>query len=274
MAARKQIPISNIPFRTRNDQLEATWCFERTDNHCMPHYHLAAEVVYVESGMMTGIIAGKEIHIHKGQMVVISSYTIHSFHTPDSSQVIVAVIPMDFVPAIHQRIRNFSLNRLLIEEPDSDLVFLLKLLLKSCDTGGNRETIQGLSQSLLGLLIHEYGLSEHLPLDSAGIMYLIIPYIQQHFTEDICLDDLAGHFNYSKSRLSHLFQQQLHMTFTEFLNRLRCRHAASLLASQNSEETILDIAGESGFHSVSTFYRVFKQIYGLSPLAYRAERSK
>ena len=90
--------------------------------------------------------------------------------------------------------------------------------------------------------------------------------MQQHFMEDISLDDLSDHFNYSKSRLSHLFQSQLHLTFTEFLHALRCRHAAALLSEQT--QSVADTSETVGFRSISTFYRVFKKQYGVSPCDY------
>lgn len=266
MAARKEINLENIPLRTRNDNLERTWCFERINNHCMPHFHLCAEAVYVEEGVMNGMVSGQAVRVQAGQMLIISSYAIHNFYTPESSKVIVAVIPMDFVPVIHNRLKNRSFACTLIEKPEADLILLMQLLLQtgSC---ASYETVQGLSQAFLGLIIDHYGVEENLPGNSAGIMHLIIPYMQQHFMEDITLDILAEHFNYSKSRLSHLFQEQLHLTFTEFLNALRCRHAASLLCTQ--ADSVASISETVGFRSISTFYRVFKKQFGVSPLEYQ-----
>ena len=265
MAAKKKINIENIPLRTRNDNLERTWCFERVNNHCMPHFHLCVEAVYVKEGSMNGMISGEAIQIHAGQMAVISSYAIHNFFTPDYSKVIVAVIPMDFVPAIHNLLKNRSFACTLIEKPEADLLLLMELLLQA-DSTASYETVQGLSQALLGLIIDRYGVKETLAANSTSIMHLIIPYMQQHFMEDLSLDTLAEHFNYSKSRLSHLFQSQLHLTFTEFLNVLRCRHAVALLYTRSYSVTY--ISETVGFRSISTFYRVFKKYYGVSPLEY------
>lgn len=265
MAAKKEFSIASIPLRTRNDNLERTWCFERVNNHCMPHFHLCAEAVYVEEGVMNGMISGQAIQVRAGQMVIISSYAIHNFSTPETSKVIVAVIPMDFVPIIHNRLKNRSFSCTLIEKPGADLILLMQLLLQT-SSSASYETVQGLSQALLGLIIDRYGIEETLASNSTSIMHLIIPYMQQHFMEDITLDILAEHFNYSKSRLSHLFQNQLHLTFTEFLNALRCRHAATLLCTQPN--SVASIAETVGFRSISTFYRVFKKQYGTSPLEY------
>ena len=264
MATKRKINIANIPLRTRNDNLKRTWCFERNNNQCMPHFHLCAEAVYVEEGVMTGMVSGQPIRVCAGQMVIISSYAIHNFSTPDSSKVVVAVIPMDFVPAIYKHLQNRTFTHTVLENPDSDLILLIKLLLSNKDA--SYETVQGLSQAFLGTLIDRYGVQESLAYDSTSIMHVVIPYMQQHFMEDISLDDLSNRFNYSKSRLSHLFQSQLHLTFTEFLHALRCRHAAALLSEQT--QSVADISETVGFRSISTFYRVFKKQYGVSPCDY------
>lgn len=137
---------------------------------------------------------------------------------------------------------------------------------RSSNSPASYETVQGLSQTLLGLIIDRYGIIEAPAYDASSVMHLVISYMQQHFMEDICLDNVAKQFGYSKSRLSHLFQRQLRLTFTDFLNALRCRHAAALLCTQSS--SVVTIAENVGFHSISTFYRVFKKHYGVSPNEY------
>ena len=266
MAAKNDINIVSTLLRTRNDNLERTWCFERANNHCMPHFHLCAEVIYVEEGVMTGIISGQSVQVCAGQMITISSYEIHSFSTPDTSRVIVAVIPMTFVPVIYNLLKNRSFSRTVIEKPEPDLISLLRLLLQAENSRASYESVQGLSQALLGLIIDHYGTRESLACNSSSIMHQIIPYMQQHFMEDISLETLAEHFSYSKSRLSHLFRNQLDLTFTDFLNMLRCRHAAMLLCTQ--PDNVAFISEAVGFRSISTFYRSFKKQYGVSPLEY------
>ena len=103
-------------------------------------------------------------------------------------------------------------------------------------------------------------------------MRRIIEYMQAHFAEALTVGGVAAHFNYSRSRLCHLFQSQLHSTFTLYLSRLRCRQAAILLRDKKRSAT--DIAFEVGFQSVRTFYRVFGQIYRLPPLEYAKSLSK
>ncbi|HPA71258.1 MAG TPA: helix-turn-helix transcriptional regulator [Spirochaetota bacterium] len=52
-----------------------------------------------------------------------------------------------------------------------------------------------------------------------------------------------------------------------YIGELRVRKAADELAS--TRRSIVDIAFSSGFESLSTFYRIFQAVTGLSPSAYR-----
>ena len=49
---------------------------------------------------------------------------------------------------------------------------------------------------------------------------------------------------------------------TAFINNLRTEHSAELIKSGSS---VIDAAENSGFSSLRTFYRCFKNKYGVSP---------
>ncbi len=257
--------IRGIPLRHNDDNLKATWCFERENNRCMPHFHQCAEVAYVKCGVMLGLVSGQEIAIRSGQIAVIPPYAPHTFSTPDSSLVIVAVIPMSFVPAIFNRFQNQNFSQILIETPPPALTFLINQLYQSCEHG-SRETQQGLSQALLGLLLDLYGIEQSALGSSSDIIHQIMTYMQNHYPEDITISSLSTQLDYSASRISHLLQEQLHTTFTDYLNLLRCRHAATQILSDKKD--MLEIISSSGFNSVSTFYRVFRKTYKMTPAEY------
>ncbi|UTW61742.1 helix-turn-helix domain-containing protein [bacterium SCSIO 12741] len=57
-----------------------------------------------------------------------------------------------------------------------------------------------------------------------------------------------------------------------YLAKIRLRHAAALLRTQNLP--IKNVAWQSGFRSYSYFWQVFKETFGCSPTTYRNRRSK
>lgn len=241
------------------------WCFTRRNNHCMPHFHQCVEVAQVWEGAMQAVVDGRQFVIGAGQMAVVSSYALHCFATPERSLVTVAVIPLDSIPAIQARLKQMSFCHCLLTEPPDLAVSLLRMM-DGCPDLGSRETVTGLSQALLGVLMDAVGLVPATSSPTGDAMRSMIAYMQTHFTQSLTLGDLAEHFSYSCSRVSHLFQSELCTSFTAYLNQLRCRMAVSLL--REGTLSVTDIAGAVGYNTLRSFYRAFGAIYHMPPLAY------
>lgn len=94
-----------------------------------------------------------------------------------------------------------------------------------------------------------------------------IAYIKKHHRERIPLEEISAHVSLSPTYFSRLFREEMHTTFTEFLNRYRITKAKSLLV--NSRIPIVDVAGLVGFEDQSYFTKVFKKHAGVSPGRFR-----
>lgn len=92
-------------------------------------------------------------------------------------------------------------------------------------------------------------------------------YINQHYQENLTLEETAGISGFSKFHFTRIFKQYMNMTFYEYLNSKRVKRAEELLL--NAEMNITDIAMNSGFSSLSAFNRTFKSVNSCSPSEYR-----
>lgn len=94
----------------------------------------------------------------------------------------------------------------------------------------------------------------------------IMVYVEQNYSKNISLNEIAKEFFISSSTVSHLFKQKLDISFYRFVTQRRLIAAKSLIADGIPLETT---ATEVGFKDYSSFYRSFKQEYGISPRQYK-----
>lgn len=91
--------------------------------------------------------------------------------------------------------------------------------------------------------------------------------IEQHYGEDLSLDELAKSANVSKSECLRCFKLTMQTTPYRYLMEYRLSKAAELLKS--SDESIGNIADSVGFRQISHFGKCFKEKTGVSPREYR-----
>lgn len=98
----------------------------------------------------------------------------------------------------------------------------------------------------------------------------ITAYIDQHYKEKIMLPDLAEMEGITTTYLSHFFHDTFHMTFQEYLNRLRLEKA--LILMKDPSLYLVDICMECGFSDNKYLNRMFMKKFGCSASEYRKKR--
>jgi len=92
-------------------------------------------------------------------------------------------------------------------------------------------------------------------------------WIDAHSHRQIDLEHAAGQADISPFHFLRLFSSVLGVTPHQYLVRSRLRHAARLLADDDS--SITDVAYDVGFGDLSNFVRTFHRAAGVSPLRFR-----
>lgn len=95
----------------------------------------------------------------------------------------------------------------------------------------------------------------------------ICTYIDNHFTEDLSLEEVAEMSGFSKYHFSRLFHDFTNMPFYKYVNWKRISYAEQLLSDPNLSATRIAIS--SGFSSQSAFIRMFKNRNGCTPTEFR-----
>ena len=97
-------------------------------------------------------------------------------------------------------------------------------------------------------------------------------YILRNFRSDIRLEDLARVANLSTISLSRYFKQELGVSVSEYVTKVKIDNATRLLL--DTELAISDIATESGFNNLSNFNRQFRKSKGCSPSEFKEHYGK
>ncbi|WP_312185689.1 AraC family transcriptional regulator [Sphingobacterium sp.] len=92
-------------------------------------------------------------------------------------------------------------------------------------------------------------------------------FLEEHFKEDISLDEIAEKANLTPHAFCRYFKNCTGKTFVAYLNELRIREACKLLGLGRHDSISL-IAYDAGFNSITNFNRVFRNILGISPKIY------
>ncbi|MED3561182.1 helix-turn-helix domain-containing protein [Bacillus xiapuensis] len=94
-----------------------------------------------------------------------------------------------------------------------------------------------------------------------------ITFIDQHFVENISLEQVASHVQLSPNYFSNLFKRTTGTSFIEYMTQLRVEKAKAMLVNLN--QTVYQVANAVGYHDARYFSRVFKSVCGKTPSKYR-----
>lgn len=92
-------------------------------------------------------------------------------------------------------------------------------------------------------------------------------FVQEHYMEEISMQEAARVMGYSDAYFSKLFKQYFNQNFTAYLTEYRIREAKRLL--ENTNESIKDISQMVGYFDSNYFAKIFKRIEGIIPSKYR-----
>ncbi len=132
---------------------------------------------------------------------------------------------------------------------------------------GYRAYLQGYLTTLLVRLCRLQE-AQSAPLPAADSVARALAYLEDHYTEEIALPELARISGVSPRHLNRAFQAQCHLTPRAYMTRLRMARAKALLATPRP---ITEIAFDCGYADSNYFSQVFRRCVGMSPQQYRRE---
>lgn len=248
------------------------------------HWHTALELIVPMDNYYDITVGATTYRVNPGELFIIPPGELHSLQAPESGVRFIYLFDIAFIANFN----GFARMQTILSQPihmtksshadiyESCYMLLTKMRNEYFTQNDMAEFI------IYSLLLNFFAkLGQH-HLESVTMenhaeslkqkeyikkFHDVLAFIDSHYMDDLCLEEIASSIGFSKYHFSRLFKQYTNFTFCDYLNYRRIKAAENLL-SQN-DLTVTEIALQSGFSSISTFNRLFKQLKGCSPREFR-----
>ena len=225
------------------------------------HMHSSMELFYLKSGTTRCTVAGKEYRLRAGQAVLVLPYETHGYSEPEDADGVMIIFSTDFVPEFAAEVRGAELT--------CPVFTPTPFLFDIDEEGDSRFTHIGRLYLLCAEAASQNGL-QPCAAKNSPLIRKILEYIDERFTEEITLQDMAKELGYSYNYLSGFINQSLGCSFSAILND--CRINQAIIYLRNTDKSIAEISELCGFGTIRSFNRTFKKTMGFTPKEFLAGR--
>lgn len=241
------------------------------------------ELYYLVSGNIGYFIEGQEYRLEENDVLLINNKELHK--AKFFSDIVYERISIYFKPEFIRSFqtesydllscferRKLGLNnkieaRIASEKKIYEYIKNIEYYVKANLPESNLMIMSFFIQMLvaLNIIYKEKGiaLSKNATYDSKTLS--ILDYINTSLHENILLEDLGRKFFVNKYYLCHTFKRNTGFTVMEYIAHKRIMKAKELLINGIPAT---EVCYMTGYNSYSNFYKVFKQLVGLSPKRY------
>lgn len=251
------------------------------------HHHSAAEVIICMQSNYIVIVNSVHYTLHPGDILIIPPHAIHKLICPTPGIRFVFLMNLDPYTSFqdYKAMQPMFLNAQLIspettrhyESLYNNFAKMIEIYFKN-DIFWETDVF-ALFFKNMSICAKDYFGSQNASIPPAvqkehydKFSNLLI-YIDEHYADDLNLEDTAAIVGFSKFHFSRLFKQYTNTTFYDYLCKKRITRAQEMLAENFS---ITTIAYQTGFNTPSAFCRCFKKHTGYTPSEFRnkSEQSK
>ena len=236
------------------------------------HMHDFIEISYILSGSGVQLLNGSRYLVQQGDIVVLNLGEYHAYYPLKNFNILNCLVSPQLFNRENAYFRDFigeqghlSFSNFLRASNSSSMEINQILFDMEKEYIQKRHLYREILQDQLRLLLlymQRVTTGDEKYKNYRVIMRPILDYISQNYHQ-ITLGDVSAFSSYNPTYFSKMFRDNLGMTFTEYVNRLRINEALHLIKTTNM--TIETICFTVGYKEKKHFYALFKQFTGVTP---------
>ena len=247
-----------------------------------PHIHLDYELGLVLYGDITIAMDDKEYNLASGDIMCLNPCQIHEFKSDNQATLLLIQVNPAYFSNIYPLMQSMEFttpfckadadNPLYINIR-SNMVHFAEMFMRK--ERGYELKCAGILNlmfcDIIDFVPHTVtsASARQLASNKAYRIRRIADYIDNNFSEKIRLSDLADLEGVTTTHMSHFFTDNFLMTFQEYLMKLRCEKARSLLLT--TDLSLFDISISCGFSDPKYLNSGFMKQYNSLPKDYRSQ---
>ena len=241
-----------------------------------PDRHNEIEINLLQAGSLTYLLGGHRTTVESGKLAVFWAAIPHQIVDFEGEEpYLVVTLPLtDFLGAgLESTVVNRIMHGDLLVEPDTDPCDQPKFLqweseLRGGDPACERAARLEVQARLLRFAARmSIGAVSRHSAPTLSRADQLACYIARNYREPLTSQSIAEANGLHPNYAMNLFRHAFGTTITTFITQHRISHAQRLLAT--TDDTILAVALDAGFQSLSRFNEAFKAACGCSPSEYR-----
>lgn len=250
------------------------------------HWHQCCEIMFVHGGQGNVVVNQQMYDIRRGMLFFFQPYQLHRIYSEVSPECPFERTIFYIDPYVAENLlQGFSKRKALFTalwqgtSPHcafdlNEHVHAVEWILNHYDRNRKNNLVEDTEDiSMLFLqLLSCIGTNDHhvlQPGERRTLRYSekIMSFIEEHYHEEVNLDQLAEEIHLSKSYISRIFHQETGGRLVDYLTARRIKQACRLLGTTDLPVEQIGIA--VGFPNASYFNQLFKRVLGTTPLKYR-----
>ncbi len=232
--------------------------------------HLDLELLFVRDGEIEMHLDDTVFCATKGDVIVANSNVLHNI-IPLTESILYEciIIDRDFCTQYGFILDKNHIQEIIREDELFDMMNHIKEATLQLDRDFRVAEVTAEVLRLLTTLFRQYStpVSGGSDYGSRVMLERGVEYIHEHFREQIDVDKIADHAGYSKFYFCRKFKEITGCTVNTYLNMRRISYAKELF--MNGQQSVAEVAAESGYNNVTYFSQTFKKYVRRSPGEYK-----